>query len=192
MKVLVVPEDPTLDQYVLKPIVERLFADLGKAPRVQVLSNPRLHGVAEALDAAILADIVDTNPMIDVFLVLVDRDGDDRKRPLQAKERTREHPDRLFVCLAIEEIEVWMLAAHRDALGVPWREIRAERDPKERFAHPFLAARAPKLSAGGGRSWAMRELGAKWKGVLEVCPELEELKQTLADWLSRRNPAAAG
>jgi hypothetical protein len=68
LKVLVAPEDPTLDQYVLKPIVERLFADLGKTPRVLVLS----HG-----------------------------------------------------------------------------------------------------------------LGAKWKGVLEVCPELDELKQTLVDWLSR-------
>ena len=184
---MVVPEDPTIDQYVLKPIVEQLFADLGKTPRVQVLSNPRLHGVSQALDASILADIVETNRMIDVFLVLVDRDGDDKKRPLQAKERTRQHPDRLFVCLAIEEIEVWMLALHRDVLGVPWRDVRAERDPKERFAQPFLTAQAPKLSAGGGRAWAMRELGSKWKGVLDVCPELAELKQTLADWLSRRS-----
>jgi hypothetical protein len=182
---MVVPEDPTLDQYVLKPIVEHIFADLGKTPRVQVLSNPRLHGVAQALDSEILADIVDTNRMIDVFLVLVDRDGDDKKRPLQANERVRQHPDRLFVCLAIEEVEVWMLALHRDALGVPWRDVRAERDPKERFAQPFLAAQAPKLNAGGGRAWAMRELGSKWKGVLEVCPELAELKQTLLGWLSR-------
>ena len=74
---MVVPEDPTIDQYVLKPIVERLFTDLGTTPRVQVLSNPRLHGVSQALDASILADIVETNRMIDVFLVLVDRDGDD-------------------------------------------------------------------------------------------------------------------
>ncbi len=182
---MVVPEDPTLDQYVLKPIVERLFANLGKMPRVQVLSNPRLQGVSQALDGEILADIVDTNRMIDMFLVLVDRDGDDTKRPRQAKERTRQHADRLFVCLAIEEIEVWMLALHRGRLGVPWRDVRAEHHPKERFAHPFLAAHAPKLSAGGGRAWAMRELGSKWKGVLEVCPELAELQQTLADWLSR-------
>lgn len=186
MKVMVVPEDPTIDQYILKPVVEQLFADLGKSPRVQVLSKPRLRGVAQALDPAVLADIVETNRMIDLFLVLVDRDGDAHKRPLEAKERTREHLDRLFVCLAIEEVEVWMLALHRESLDVPWKEVRAERDPKERFARPFLAAHAPKLSAGGGRAWAMRELGAKWKGVLEVCPELNELTESVRDWLSRR------
>jgi hypothetical protein len=183
---MVIPEDPTVDQYILKPIVEQLFADVGKTPRVQVLSNPRLQGVDQAMDAAILADIVETNRMIDVFLVLVDRDGDDRRRPLQARDRMSEHPDRLFVCLAIEEVEVWMLALHREALGASWRDVRAERNPKERFAQPFLAARAPKLGLGGGRAWAMRDLGARWKGLLEVCPELEDLKQMIGAWLSRR------
>ena len=33
MKILVIPEDPMLDQYILKPVVERLFADLGLGPR---------------------------------------------------------------------------------------------------------------------------------------------------------------
>jgi hypothetical protein len=94
VKVMVVPEDPTIDQYILKPVVEQLFADLGRSPRVQVLSKPRLRGVAQALDPAILADIIETNRMIDVFLVLVDRDGDTNKRPLEAMQRTREHPDR--------------------------------------------------------------------------------------------------
>jgi hypothetical protein len=186
VKVMVVPEDPTLDQYILKPVVEQIFADLGRSPRVQVLSKPRLRGVAQALDPAILTDIIETNRMIDLFLVLVDRDGNTDKRPIEAKERAREHPDRLFVCLAIEEVEVWMLALHRDSLDASWKEVRAERDPKERFAHPFLAARAPKLGAGGGRAWAMREVGAKWKGVLEVCPELDELKQSIREWLLRR------
>ena len=182
---MVIPEDPTNDQYILKPIVEQLFAGLGKSPRVQVLANPRLHGVSQALSAAVLADIVAMYPMVDLFLVLVDRDAEP-KRPSQANERTQEHPDRLFVCLAIEEVEVWMLALHRDSLDTPWTEVRAERDPKERFAQPFLTARAPKLGPGGGRVWAMRELGAKWKGVLKVCPELTELEQTVQGWLSRR------
>lgn len=182
---MVIPEDPTNDQYILKPVVEQLFAGLGKSPRVQVLSNPRLHGVSQALSAPILADIVAMYPMVDLFLVLVDRDAEPR-RPGQASEREQEHPDRLFVCLAVEEVEVWMLALHRDSLSTPWQEVRAERDPKERFAQPFLTSNAPKLSLGGGRVWAMRELGARWRGVLQVCPELAELEQTLQEWLSRR------
>jgi hypothetical protein len=42
LKVLVIPEDPVLDQYVLKPIVERMFEDLGRRVAVRVLTSPRL------------------------------------------------------------------------------------------------------------------------------------------------------
>ncbi len=184
MKVLIIPEDPTLDQYILKPVVKRLFDDLERPARIDVLSNPRLRGVAQALDSATLADIVSTFQMIDLFLVLVDRDGD-TTRPAVAAARETEHPGRLIACLAIEEIEVWMLALHRDTLGSPWREVQSERNPKERFATPFLAARAPKLDPGAGRSWAMRELGTGWRGVLQVCPEIDDLKRRIQDWLDR-------
>jgi hypothetical protein len=182
VKILVIPEDPKLDQYILKPVVVRLFADLDKSPRIDVLTNPRLRGVAEALDSAKLADIVATFPMIDLFLVIVDRDGV-RTRHATAAAREAEHPRRLLVCLAIEEIEVWMLAIHKD-LGTPWREIRNEAHPKERFAIPFLNERAPKLDLGQGRTWAMRELGGQWRGVLERCPEIRDLKQRLEIWLA--------
>ena len=44
MKVLVIPEDQVLDQFVVKPIVEALFADLGQPAQVTVLPEPRLRG----------------------------------------------------------------------------------------------------------------------------------------------------
>ncbi len=182
MKVLVIPEDPRLDQYILKPVVERIFADFGKSPRVTVLSNPRLRGVAEALDAATLADIVATYPMNNLFLVLVDRDGDGARSAV-ASARELEHSGRLFVCLAIEEIEVWMLAIHSETLGISWRDVREEIHPKERFAHPFLRDRAPRLDPGQGRAWAMRGLGGQWRGVLDRCPELKDLKRRIEAWL---------
>ena len=185
MKVLIIPEDPTLDQYILKPIVGRIFADLDKSPRIEVLSNPRLRGVSQALDSAILTNIVRTFRMIDLFLVLVDRDGSPHRSGL-AHQREIEHQGRLIVCLAIEEIEVWMLAIHRESLGLPWSEVRAEIHPKERFAHPFLAENAPKLDPGAGRAWAMRELGARWKGILQCCSELEELQRRIEKWLAER------
>jgi hypothetical protein len=184
VKVMVIPEDPTRDQYILKPVVERMFLDLGRNARVQVLSNPRIRGVAQALDAATVARVVAMYPTMDLFCVMVDRDGEPA-RSIEAGMREAEHPDRLMVCLAVEEVEVWMLAMHHDRLVAPWQDIRSERDPKERFAEPFLAAHAPKQSLGGGRVWAMRDLGSKWRGVLTVCPELEELKQRLGAWLAR-------
>jgi hypothetical protein len=89
--------------------------------------------------------------MIDLFLLTVDRDADEH-RAKRARSLETEHPGRLFACLAVEEVEVWMLALHRDRLPSPWAEVRGERGPKERFAHPFLAAHAPKLDAGQGRN----------------------------------------
>jgi hypothetical protein len=185
VKVMVIPEDPTRDQYILKPVMERIFLDLGRKARVQVLSNPRLRGVAQALDAATGARVVAMYPMIDLLCIMVDRDGEAERRPIEARMREEEHPDRLMVCLAVEEVEVWMLAVHRERLDTPWQDIRSERDPKERFAEPFLATHAPKLSPGAGRAWAMRDLSSKWRGVLTICPELEELKQRLGAWLVR-------
>ncbi len=186
MKVLVIPEDPMLDQYILKPVVERLFADLGLAARIEVLWSPRLRSVNQALDASVVRHIIDTYSMIDLFLLIVDRDADEH-RAKRVRMRETEHSGRLFACLAVEEVEVWMLALHRDRLPSPWAEIRGERDPKERFAHPFLAAHAPKLDAGQGRKWAMRDLGARWKGLLDVCPEIAELKMRIAGEFGRRS-----
>ena len=186
MKVLVIPEDPSLDQYILKPVVEKIFSDLGRSPRVTVLSNPRLRGVSEALDSATLADVVLTYPMNDLFLVIVDRDGDE-SRVAVANAREMEHPDRLFVCLAVEEVEVWMLALHHEILPSPWREVRAEIHPKERFANPFLRGRAPRLDPGQGRAWAMRELGIQWRGVIQRCREIDELRGRIENWLVARS-----
>lgn len=186
MKVLVIPEDPMLDQYILKPVVERLFADLRLAVRVGVLWNPRLRSVTQALDASVVRHIIETYSMIDLFLLIVDRDADEH-RGARTRILEAEHPGRLLACLAIEEVEVWMLALHRDLLPSPWAEIRGERDPKERFAHPFLATHAPKLDPGQGRKWAMRNLGARWKGLLDVCPEIADLKTRIAGEAGRRS-----
>lgn len=182
---MVVPEDPVLDQYVLKPIVERMFEDLGRRARVEVLANPRMRGVAQALDHHILARVISQYPMFDAFLVMIDRDGV-QSREAEARAREAEHEGRLFACLAVEEVEVWMLALHRERIDVPWREVRSERDPKERFAHPLLAQLAPRVALGGGRKRAMEPLGRRWQSLLQVCPELAELRQRLATWLSRR------
>jgi hypothetical protein len=122
----------------------------------------------------------------DLFLLIVDRDAD-AQRTERARSRETEHPGRLVTCLAIEEVEVWMLALHRELLPSPWTEIRGDRDPKERFAHPFLAAHAPTLDPGHGRKWAMRDLGARWKGLLDVCPEIAELKAHIAGLFGRRS-----
>lgn len=185
MKVLVIPEDSTRDQYILKPIVEALFADLGRKARVDVLKDPHLRGTSEALAQKMVGRIVAENPMEDLFLLMVDRDGDRWNNTHQAAAREADHPNRVIACLAVEEVEVWMLALHREELGVAWAEVREHTDPKEHYADPFLRQKGWLMQVGSGRKRAMQGLGAQWKALLDFCPELKELRDRLRAWLER-------
>jgi hypothetical protein len=183
VKVLIFPEDPSLDKFILKPIVERIFQDLGRTVRVDVLEEPHLAGITQALDSAIIAEVLRDNPMTALFLLIVDRDCNRFKNMEKALAREAEHGDCLIACLAVEEVEVWMLALHRDVIGAGWSEVRGECDPKERFADPVLDSLG-RDSPGRGRKGAMRSLGAQWRGLLDVCPEIAELKGRIARWLA--------
>jgi hypothetical protein len=186
MRVLIIPEDPTLDRYVVQPIVERIFHDLGRTARVEVLTDPHLSGVEQALDSKVVAGILEDNRMIDLFLLVVDRDCDRRGDTNKAITRQQEHPDKLVAALALEELEVWALAPHRAELPNSWSQVRSECDPKERYSDPFVESKGWLATVGKGRKKAMRDLGNAWAGVLSVCPEIAALKSAIQKWLSTR------
>ncbi len=185
MRLLIIPEDPTLDQYILKPVVQQIFQDLGRKARVDVLTDPHLRGVQQALDRRMVADIIRDNAMIDLFLLMVDRDCDE-KRAAKVSDLVEGHPGMILAVLAREEVEVWALALHRKALGKPWRDVREHCHPKEEFFEPFVERQKWLETVGKGRKRAMRNLGQGWRGLLKVCPEIAELKQQVAEWLASR------
>ncbi|MBL8724426.1 MAG: hypothetical protein JNK49_10295 [Planctomycetes bacterium] len=186
MKVLVIPEDQTNDQYILKPVVERLFEELGRSARVSVLPEPRLRGAEHALDPSVVRSIVaDNRAMVDLFLLVVDRDCDRQKNGERLAAREREHPDVLVGCLAVEELECWLLAVQEGELPAAWAAIRADCDPKERYAEPFLQA-LESVGPGGGRKAAMRGLRGKWGRLLQLCPEVRSLQERIRGLLGGR------
>ena len=77
MNVLVIPEDPTMDQHILKPIFTRLFQNIGRqSARIEVCQNPRLGGIGEALKSERIDEIVTKyRGMMDILILCVDRDG---------------------------------------------------------------------------------------------------------------------
>lgn len=179
MKVLLILEDPTLDQFIVKPIVERLFEVLRRTAQVYVLTDPHLSGTGDALDGAVLQAIVEDNPMIDLFLLVVDRDCDRGGNSTKLAAREQEIGSKLIGTLALEEVETWMLACQPRPTPA-WRAIRAECDPKERYAEPYLIARGWSRHVGRGRKRAMAEHGGWFKRVMSRCAELRALRDRIA------------
>ena len=78
MNVLVIPEDFRKDQYILKPLFERLFRSFrkGRRARVRVCQEPALGGIGEALKSERILEIVSRyEGMTEIFILCVDRDG---------------------------------------------------------------------------------------------------------------------
>lgn len=176
MKVLVICEDPTNDEHIVKPVIANLFEDLGRAAQVEVLWNPRLRGFEHLMSQ--LDGVLQDNPMVGVFLVIADRDGSGSNHDKQRLQAVECQHRNLVTCCAVEEVETWMLALHRDRLPA-WQQIRAERSVKEVYAQPFLEQGRFK-GPGHGRKAAMREaIGAGWKGLLQLCPEVLDLKDRI-------------
>ena len=114
-EVLIIPEDFSNDQYILKPLFSRLFRTLGKsAVHLQVCHDPRLRGVGEALKLERMREIVNRYKKIDIFILCIDRDGD-RKPPSETHRLEAElNNGQTFLAEnAWEEIETWVLAGLR-------------------------------------------------------------------------------
>src|SRR5215470_2739460 len=80
-KVLVIPEDFTKDEHILKPLVERILSDCGRTAQVQVCRDPNFQGVHAALDlGALRSRVVARYPMVDLFILFVDRDGNEGRK----------------------------------------------------------------------------------------------------------------
>lgn len=177
MNVLVIPEDFRKDQYLLKPIIEAMFAHLGRKARVRVMMDPLLGGIAQALDHKRIREIVERyRGMTDVFLLCVDRDGQQgRRMALDGIEKLAAEllpAGRVFLAEnAWQELEVWALAG----LDLPkewnWKEIRAEMHPKERFFEPIAKERGVHEEPGGGRKALATEAARRYSRIRQLCPE---------------------
>jgi hypothetical protein len=76
--VLVVPEDPTHNGYILRPLVERILQECGKPrARVTVLSSPRAKGYQHA-KSLIEEGLLERYAHMNLILFLPDADGNDR------------------------------------------------------------------------------------------------------------------
>lgn len=185
LRVRVIPEDPTYNGAILKPLIERMLSECGKpAAHVKVLTNPKLSGIEDLRKQ--LPAILERYSFEDMFVVVVDADGQDRQGLLDSFDRTASDRNlRLFACAAVEEVETWLLAGHAALIEQPWAEVRNNIQVKEEVFQPFLARHGNPRLPDGGREELMR-LGLKnYQGILQRCPELAGLEAELREYLKK-------
>jgi hypothetical protein len=182
-RVLVIPEDPTYNGYILQPIVERMLTELGKPnAHIMILTNPKLNGYPHAV-SAIRGDLIDRYRHFDLWLFLPDADRANDLRGLE--NALAERNVHLFCCAAQPEVEAWLLAGYRDKLSIPWPEVRQHPRLKEDVFKPFLKQSGDPRSTGGGRERLTRQTLTNYRGLLSVCPELVELSERLRTFLAQ-------
>jgi hypothetical protein len=175
--VLVIPEDFTKDEHILKPLVERILSGCGKKATVRVCRNPNFQGVHAALNIdALRSKVIARYPMVDLFLLFVDRDGNKGRRvKLSSLESilSAELPaGRTFVAeVAWQEAEVFILAGHKLPRAWKWADIRADPDVKNTFFKKLVALRAMGTEPYEGRKKLMAEAIGNWQRIRKICPE---------------------
>jgi hypothetical protein len=193
MNVLAIPEDFRKDQFILQPILEAMFAKLGKPAIVEVLKDPLIGGIDQTMNRDVLAEIVEDNRWkVDLFLLCVDRDAEEGRRGgldnLERHFNTILTTGRLMACEnAWQELEVWVLAGHDLPGGWNWRAIRNERDPKELYFNSLVASRKLENDPGGGRKTLGLEAAKKYRRIHSRCREdIQVLEKRVERWLQDR------
>lgn len=176
LKVLVIPEDPTNNGYILKPLVSKLLDLCGKPhAKVSVLTNPKADGYDHA-KKLLRTQVLDRYAHMDLLLFLPDSDGQDKQPEFDELERVaREKSISLLCCAANPEVEIWLLAGHIDKLDFKWDELRKHHRLKEDVFNPFLEKNGDHRRAGGGRDLLMMETLKNIDGLLGRCNELAKL-----------------
>ncbi|MBN2007578.1 MAG: hypothetical protein JXA21_29805 [Anaerolineae bacterium] len=188
-KVLIILEDYRNDQYMIRPLIQAMFEALGKSnARIEVCKNPMLTGVSQALDRERLAEVFDEHPMVDLFLLCVDRDCEERRRDALNMRETWARKD--YNCALIaenawQELEVWVLAGHNLPQEWAWEAIRAECNPKEAYFMPFAEGRQVSNTPGDGREILAKEAARRYDRIKRLCPEdIAALEDRLRQWLA--------
>lgn len=176
--VLVIPEDPTKDGAILKPLVEKMMAELGRPQAtVEVCRDPSFGGISQCLDVARLkSEVVEVYAMVNLFLLIVDRDGQAGRAQSLASVETKLRAElgagqQFFAENAWQEVEVFILAGHDLPKEWSWADIRADADVKNTYFAEFARAKKTGDQPHEGRKKLMAEAIKNWTRIKSRCRE---------------------
>lgn len=170
------------------PLFKQLFKDLGKPmAKVKVCQNPLLGGIGEALKPERISEIVELyDGMTDLFILCVDRDGNEHRRGRLDRLEERFSESRVFLAEnAWEELETWVLAGVKLPRNWGWAEVRAEISVKERYFEPLVKELELADDPGGGRKPLGEQAAHKVSSIRQKCPEdFGALAKRIEDWIA--------
>ena len=185
MRVLIIPEDDRKDQYILIPLFSQLLRSIGKPKaRIRICQDPRLGGIFEAMKPDRISEIIERyKGMMDIFILCVDRDGEEGRRQRLDQFEVEFGNVRVFLAEnAWEELETWVLAGLDLPAAWNWKDIRAEVHVKEQYFEPLVARRSLSDKPGGGRERLAEESSRHIDAIRQKCPEdFDNLARRLED-----------
>jgi len=178
-RVLVIPEDPQQNGYILKPLIECVLREAGKPrAKVKVLTNPRIQGYSQAIET-IRGDLVDRYGFYDAWVFVPDADRASRDAMDRLEADLAKRGVTLLCCPAEPEVEIYACVAYRAQLG-SWPEVRRHPRFKEHFFAPLLKEHGDARAAGGGRVRMIESSLANPPLLFSLCEELERLRTRLS------------
>lgn len=176
--VLVIPEDFTKDEHILKPLVERILEECGRKPTVEVCRDPNFQGVHAALKLdSLRREVIERYPMVQLFVLIVDRDGQPGRKQATNEIETKLSAElkpmakRFLAEVAWQEVEVFILAGLKLPADWRWADIRADADVKDTFFKQMVALRSTSKYPHDGRKKLMAESIKNWQRIKSRCPE---------------------
>ena len=172
MNILIIPEDFRNDQYILKPLFDRLVR-ARPSVHITICRDPLLGGIGEALKSENIEYILERyRGRVDVFVLCVDRDGVlGRRQRLDQLEAEFGGRVPFLAENAWEEIETWVLAGLDLPRDWRWADVRAEVQVKETYFEPLAVLRGLVGSLGGGRKVLGEEASRRIGAIRQKCPE---------------------
>jgi hypothetical protein len=194
MNVLIIPEDFRKDQYIVEPVIRRMLSEVGKpTARVRVCRDPLMGGVAAAMNWTRVKEVLDRyRGMVDLFLLLVDRDGNEGRRVALTRleeSASSELPSgrTLIGENAWQEIEVWALAGQELPKDWSWNAIVEEVHVKESYFEPLAQLRGLTKEPGGGRKTMGVEAARNYSRVRSRCRnDVSILEGRIKAWIESK------
>lgn len=178
-KVLVIPEDPTNNGYILKPLIEAILADAGKPnAKVTVLTNPRLEGYDHAI-RAIREELPDSYGFWDLWIFVPDGDRAKPEAMIALESELAQKGINLLCCPAQPEVEIYACVPYRSEINGGWSVAQRDIQFKEDAFEPLLKKFGDNRRASEGRDLMIAESLKNLPLLLQMCPELKELRDRI-------------